>query len=92
MIPEIGVTYASEPQLRVLDFCLALSELSELLGRPPLNTGRGRRAEKSETQELPTRCRHADSFRILSWNSASQPPLFLLPYCCTSSCKYLTVN
>ena len=89
MIPEIGVTYASEPQLRVLDFCLALSELSELSGRPHLNSDR---AEKSETQELPTLCRRADSFRILSWNSASQPPLFLLPYCCTSSCKYLTVN
>ena len=48
-------------------------------------------AEKSETQELPPQCRHAHSFRILSWNSASQPPLFLPPYCCTSLCKYLTI-
>ena len=46
---------------------------------------------KSETQALPPRCRHAHSFRILSWNSASRPPLFLPPYCCTSSCKYLTL-
>ena len=62
-------------------------EFSEL-GRPPLNTGQ---AEKSETQELPPLCRHAHSFRILSWNSASQPQLFLPLYCCTSSCKYLTL-
>ena len=57
-------------------------------GQPPLNT---RRAEKSETQKFPPRCRHAHSFRILSLNSASRPPLFLPPYCCTSSCKYLTL-
>ena len=37
-------------------------------GQPPLNTGQ---AEKSETQELPLQCRHARSFQILSWNSAS---------------------
>ena len=43
-------------------------------GPPPLNT---RRAVQSETQEFPPRCRHAHSFRNLSWNSASRPPLFL---------------
>ena len=57
-------------------------------GQPPLNTGR---AEKSETQKFPPHPRHAHSFRILSLNSASRPPLFLPPYCCTSSCKYLTL-
>ena len=31
---------------------------------------------KSETQALPPRCRHAHSFRILSWNSASRPRFF----------------
>ena len=34
------------------------------------------RAVESETQELPPRCRHAHTFRILSWNSVSQPPHF----------------
>ena len=45
---------------------------SGLAGPPPLNTQAGW-AEKSETQELPPKCRHAYSFRILSWNSASRP-------------------
>ena len=31
---------------------------------------------KSETQALPPRCRHAHSFWILSWNSASRPRFF----------------
>ena len=63
-------TYASEPQRRVRDFCVSFrtcrswDELWIL------------RAEKSETQQLPPQCRHAHSFRILSRNSASWPPLF----------------
>ena len=30
---------------------------------------------ESETSKLPQRCRHAHSFQILSWNSASWPPI-----------------
>ena len=56
------------------------------LGAFKYQTGR-----KSETQELPPRCKHARSFRILSCHSASRPLLFLPPYCCTSSSKYLTL-
>ena len=64
-------------------------------GWQPLNA---RLAGKYETQEFPPRCRHAHSFQILSasecfliQNSASWSQLFLPPYCCTSSCKYLTL-
>ena len=41
-------------------------------------------------QKLPARCRHAHSFRILSWNSASLPLLFLPSSCSTSLSKHLT--
>ena len=50
-----GDAYASEPQRCVWDFCVSLSDLSEVefseSGRQPINT---RRAERSETQEILT--------------------------------------
>ena len=49
---------------------------------------------KSETQELPPRCRHAEPCSFFSnpfSKFASWPPLFFPPYCCTSSCTYWTL-
>ena len=66
---------------RVWDFCFSLSDLSELkqaLNFPSLAchcfilTGR-----RIQNHKLPLCCRFAHSFRILSWNSASQPPPIL---------------
>ena len=84
----------TEPQQRVRDFCFHFRtcwSLDELwifrVGSATLNKD-GQRNPKPK--KLPPRCRHAHSFRILSWSSASRPPLFLPAYCCTSSSKYLT--
>ena len=86
--PSAATSYASEPQRRVWDFCYSLSDLSELRrtfefsesDRLALNTD-GQKDPKP--RKLPPRCRHARSCRILSWNSAPQPPLFLLSSCFT---------
>ena len=67
--------------------CTSFNELWIFLVGPA--TFKYRTVKKSETQEHPPQCKH--SFQILSWNSASWPPLFLPPYCCTSLCKYLTL-
>ena len=65
-------TYANEPQRHVQDFSLSLSGLKEL--RQALNF-----LSLASHLEILTdpHCRHADSFPILSRNSASQPLLFL---------------
>ena len=75
--PLFRRSYANEPQRSVLDFCITFQvgpvltltsfEFSES-GQPPLNTDW---QSKPKPTKLPPRYRHAHSFWILSWNSAS---------------------
>ena len=84
-------TYVSEPQLRVWDFSLSLWDLLEL--RRALNFPRrachlqiktGCPIKNHESHWIPPRCRHAHSFRILSWNFPSQPRFFFHHLVCPS--------
>ena len=48
------------------------------------------RAESSETRKTSSTLQACSFFQILSWNSASQPPLFLPSSCSTCLSKHLT--
>ena len=47
---------------------------------------------ESKTTKISPRCRHTHFFRILSWNSVSQPHLFLSSSCSTCLSTHLTVE
>ena len=73
--------------------CRSKDEFEFSESGPPPKATLTDRQWNSKPKKLPPRYRHAHSFWILSWNSASQPLLFLPPYCCTSSesSKHLTL-
>ena len=82
-------TYASEPQRRVRDFCVSFRTCRSLddvwIFRVGPATYKYGRAERSETTKMSSTLEACSFFRILSWNSASQPPRFL-PSSCSTFC------
>ena len=68
--------------------CRSLDEL--WIFRVGQDTFLYRRAEGFETTKTPSTLQAGSFFRILSWNSASQHPLFLSSFCLTCLFKHLT--
>ena len=83
--------------LRVRDFCFSLSKRLELRQALRFLSSAGQwsaifmdEQRNQKPLKISPQCRHAHSFRILSWNSASTPPLFLPSSCSTCLFTYLT--
>ena len=85
------VSHASEPQrcVRQVRNCGSLDVLW-FVWVGPTSFKYGLTVKYEITKKKIPRCKHAHSFRIFFWNSASWPPLFLPSYCFCMFSMHLT--